>query len=141
MSLIEDEDTNLEMNEESVEKNNVDVAASVLNSSEGWTKTWIEVLIQHSDGSDYCSFDGEEWKSFVQMAEQSDKEIPCSCRSWACFVCACEIVSWIEHVDIAKLSVPLVDVEDNQVLSCIWWIKKECFSDGKFHKIVLRKLL
>jgi ferredoxin len=77
----------------------------------------------------------------VQMAEDHDLEMPVSCCSGACFVCACKIKEWYEHIDIAKLSVPLVDIDEDQVLACVWWVKESAFSDWMFHRIVLQKLM
>jgi ferredoxin len=77
----------------------------------------------------------------VQMAEDHDFEMPVSCCSGACFVCACAIKEWAELVDIAKLSVPLVDIDEDQVLSCVGWVKPSAFSDGLYHRIVLQKLM
>ena len=103
--------------------------------------SWVKVIIQDQQGKEVHSFAAEDHKSFVQMAEDNDIELPVSCCSWACFVCACKIRSWQEHVDIAKLSVPLVDIEEDQVLTCVWWIKSELFSDWWYYEIVLQKLL
>lgn len=86
--------------------------------------------------------------SFYQMAEKHNIEIPVSCCSGACFVCCAQIKQWHDAVQVDKLSMPLVDVERDEstgerkeVLTCIWGIKSECFKDGKYHEIVLQKLM
>jgi len=104
-------------------------------------KEGVDVIVEDLDGKEFCRFAGKSHKSFVEMAEDIGVELPCSCCSGACFVCACQIVSGIDDVDIATLSVPLVDVDKDQVLACVGGIKSSCFSDGKYHKIVLKKLL
>lgn len=101
----------------------------------------VDVFIENTDGVLVHQFQGKEHKSFVQMAEDVGIELPVSCCSGACFVCACRIKDGIDNVDIAKLSVPLVDIDEDQVLSCIGGIKSSCFRDGKYHKIVLQKML
>lgn len=75
------------------------------------------------------------------MAEDQNFEIPSSCRSGACFVCAAKVLKGAECIDIGKMGVPLVDIDEDQILTCIGGIKSECFKDGKVHEVVLEKLL
>lgn len=103
-------------------------------------KKWVQVVIQNSAWEEVVSFDGQPHKSFVAMAEEAWYEMPVSCCSGACFVCACSVAWWQDAVDIATLSVPLVDIESDQVLTCVWWIKEEYFSSW-YHRIVLKQLL
>ena len=105
------------------------------------TASGVKVTIQDAEGNAVNSFMAEEGKSFLEMWEDAWIEMPYSCCSGACFVCAAKVIQWQDSVDAAKLSVPLVDVEDDQVLTCISWVKDEFFSDGKFHEIVLQKLM
>jgi len=75
------------------------------------------------------------------MAEDVGVELPVSCCSGACFVCACRVKEGLDFIDIAKLSVPLVDIDADQILACVAGIKSACFRDGAYHKIVLQKML
>lgn len=104
-------------------------------------KSVVDIFVENSDGVLVHQFPGKEYKSFAQMAEDVGIELPVSCCSGACFVCACKIKDGMDDVDIAKLSVPLVDIDEDQVLACIGGIKSSCFRDGKYHKIVLQKML
>ena len=87
------------------------------------------------------SFSPKIWQSFVEAGEDVGLYMPSSCCAGACFTCACRIVSGQEDVDIGLISVPLVDINADQVLTCVGWLREEIFSDGKFHKIVLQKLV
>lgn len=108
----------------------------------------VQVILQSLEWKEIGRFPGYENMSFYQMAEKHNIEIPVSCCSGACFVCCAQIKQWHEAVQVDKLSMPLVDVERDEstgerkeVLTCIWGIKSECFKDGKYHEIVLQKLM
>lgn len=101
----------------------------------------VIVDILDANGEIEASFTPKMWQSFVEAADDIGITMPTSCCAGACFTCACRIVEWQEDVDIGLLSVPLVDIDDDQVLSCIGGLKDEVFTDGKFHRIVLQKLI
>jgi len=101
----------------------------------------VHITIQDSEGKTLDTFPAEQGKSFLEMSENRGIEIPYSCCSGACFVCAAKVQSGMDAVNPEQMSVPLVEVESDQVLTCIGWVKDECFTDGKFHEIVLQKLL
>lgn len=109
--------------------------------------TGVRVTITNTNGTELGSFEGNSVQSFAQMAAKHGIEIPTSCCAGACFVCCARIMQWYEAIQVDKLSIPLVDVENNpdgsprEVLTCIGGIKPECFKDGKFHHIVLQKML
>jgi ferredoxin len=48
-------------------------------------------MVQDMEGNVLVTFPATETQSFVQMAEDHDFEMPVSCCSGACFVCACAI--------------------------------------------------
>lgn len=102
---------------------------------------WVKVIVQDLEGQNLIEFEANNRETFVEMAEKVGFEIPSSCRSGACFVCAAKILQWQDAIDIGKAWVPLVDVEYDQCLTCIAGVKNEMFGDGKYHKIVLQKLM
>lgn len=101
----------------------------------------VQVEVLDVQGNSEWLFTIKEWQSFAQWAEDAGISLPVSCCSGACFVCACQVKEWLDNVDIGLLQVPLVDIEDDQVLTCVWWVKSQLFHDGQFHKIVLQKIL
>lgn len=101
----------------------------------------IEVELLDSSGNTEGTFSPQQGQSFAEAAEENGLSLPVSCCSWACFVCACRVVSGQEDVDIGLLSVPLVDIDKDQVLTCVGGLKDHLFWDGKYHKIVLQKLI
>lgn len=45
----------------------------------------------------------------------------------------------MEKIDIGKVSVQLIDTDEDQILCCIAGVKDEYFNDGEKHEIVLEK--
>ena len=101
----------------------------------------IIVDVVNADGEIETSFTPKMGQSFVEAADDIGVVMPTSCCAGACFTCACRILEWQDDIDIGLLSVPLVDIDDDQVLACIGGLKDEVFTDGKFHRIVLQKLI
>lgn len=100
----------------------------------------VSVKILDESNKEIFKFNAVDNDNFVEMAEREWFEIPSSCRSWACYVCAAKVIKWWEHIDIWKTWLPLVDIEEDQILSCIWWVKTACFSSDEDCEIILKKL-
>lgn len=93
-----------------------------------------KVTILDRDGADLGNFHMDSKKSILENAEENGIDIWYSCRSGACFACWCHIVAGKEHIDIGKFDIPLVDVEEDDCLSCISWV------DDNFNgEIILKK--
>lgn len=45
----------------------------------------------------------------------------------------------MEFVDIGKLSVPLIDIDEDQVLMCVGGVYDNAFDDGQHHEIIIEK--
>jgi ferredoxin len=101
----------------------------------------IEVELLNANGLSEWIFTPKPGQSFSEAAEDAGLYLSTSCCAGACFTCCCRIKNWLEDVDIGLVSVPLVDIDEDQVLTCVGWLKDTIFSDWKFHKIVLQKLI
>ncbi len=99
----------------------------------------VTVKIIDSAGAPVMEFPASKIGSFSEDAEKAGFEIPTSCRAGACFVCAWRFKKWWECIDIGKVSVPLIDIDEDQVLMCVWWVKDACFADGQDHEIIIEK--
>lgn len=103
------------------------------------TEGKVTVKVIDSAGSEVMTFPATRIWSFSEDAEKAGFEIPTSCRAGACFVCAWRIKWWESNIDIGKVSIPLIDIDEDQVLMCIGWAKDECFVDGEDHEILIEK--
>jgi ferredoxin len=101
----------------------------------------VEVVIENDEGEVLWTVQASKTKSLVESAEDVGIEIPSSCRSGACFVCAARVKEGMEFLDIGKFWIPLVDIDEDQVLTCVCGIKDDVFFVPGYHKIVLEKLL
>lgn len=77
-------------------------------------------IIVPTDGSD----------SIVDLAEKQGLELPYSCRSGACYSCCATVNSGKEFLEQNKTGEQLIDVEPDEFLCCIWWIKPDAFVDS-----------
>jgi len=105
----------------------------------------VTITIKQLDWTPIATFPGEDHISIAQMAKQHDVQFPTSCGIWICGICKCKIVAGHEYVQIDKISPPsriLARDEDGtfqEVLACIWGIKKEALTDNAHHDIILEK--
>ena len=61
--------------------------------------------------------------SILELAENQWLNIWYSCRSGACVSCSCKVISWEENIDIGKMEIPLIDVDQGDILTCCAWLK------------------
>lgn len=101
----------------------------------------VQVELLNAHGESEGVFFPQPGQSLAEAAEESGLSISMSCCAGACFTCACRMIQWQEDVDIGMLSMPLVDIDEDQVLTCIGWLKDYIYNDGTFHKIVLQKII
>lgn len=99
----------------------------------------IIIKIQDSNGELLWEFDAEKDKTIHQMAESHDIWLPLACGAGACFVCAVKILSGKECLQQDLTSPPLVELEEDQFLTCIGGIKAKCFDDEEDYEIILQK--
>lgn len=82
----------------------------------------------------------DEDKSIIDLAEEKNIELPRSCRSWACFSCCASVTSWQEYLDPNKTWEVLIDVDEDEVLTCICWVKSWVFTSWESVEIDLTML-
>jgi len=84
--------------------------------------------------------DQDEEKSITDLAEENGVELPWSCRSGACFACCATVSKGKEHLDQNKTWEMLIDVDDDEVLTCICWVSSKVFEAGESVEIDLTML-
>ncbi len=98
----------------------------------------VMIRVLDRDGSVLGSFAASQHESILDTAEKNNIDIGYSCRSGACFACACHVQQWQEYIDIGKFGYPLVDVEEEDCLTCIGWIMDDARS-GSPKEIIIKK--
>jgi len=104
-------------------------------------KMTVKVKINDTDGNLLQEFIGEDDKSFHVMAEEAKVDIPIACGAGACLVCAVRVIEGMEYVQPDKIQAPLVETEEDQILTCISGIKTEALESDEEYTIVLQKIL
>lgn len=83
------------------------------------TVSWTKIIIQNHDQSVLGEFMADYNSSILEQAEAIWIDIWYSCRSWACYACACKVIQWSDQIDIWQYGIPLVDLEEDDILSCV----------------------
>jgi ferredoxin len=99
----------------------------------------IKIIVQDSKWVELWSFEAEKWKLITEMAQMNNVEIPFSCGAGACGLCLCEVIEWRELIDGAFLNHPLMELYENEVLTCISAIKDEYFEKEWDYTIILKR--
>lgn len=99
----------------------------------------IKIIVQDSAGTELGSFIAEKGKIITEMAAEHDIEIPFSCGSGSCGLCLCEVLEWRELINDSFLQHPLMEMYENEVLTCISAIKDEYFEKEWDFTVVLKR--
>lgn len=100
----------------------------------------IKITVQWSDWTTIWSFAAKKWETIMALAQANNVEIPFSCGAWACGLCLCYIVKWWEFINKEYTTPSFMQLEEDQVLTCIAAVKDECFDDENVNvEIVLKR--
>ena len=111
---------------------------STTNTQSG--KNITHVTVQDHDGSVLGEFLADRHQSLLESAEAAGIDIGYSCRSGACYACACKVTKGIEWLDIGQFGVPLVDLEEDDVLTCVCGVRDERWLDWQEHQVIIKRM-
>ena len=99
----------------------------------------IKITVQATDWTDLGSFEAKKWETIMALAQANNVEIPFSCGAGACGLCLCYIIQWWEYINKAYTNPSFMELDEDQVLTCIAAVKDECFDDENANiEIVLK---
>ena len=100
----------------------------------------IKITVRWNDWTVLGSFDAKKWGTIMALAQANSVEIPFSCGAWACGLCLCYIVQWWEYINKAYTTPSFMELDEDQVLTCIAAVKDECFDDENTNiEIILKR--
>lgn len=100
----------------------------------------IKITVQATDWSNLGSFEAKKWETIMALAQANSIEIPFSCWAWACGLCLCYIVKWWEFINKAYTTPSFMELDEDQVLTCIAAVKDEYFDDENANiEIILKR--
>lgn len=102
-----------------------------------WGQT--QVTVHDNDGTVMWQFMADRHQSLLESAESVGIDIGYSCRSGACYACACTVQEGMQGLDIGQFGVPLVDLEEEDVLTCVAGIRDERWMDWQNHEVSITK--
>ena len=100
----------------------------------------IKITVQWSDWTEIGSFAAKKWETIMALAQANSVEIPFSCWAWACGLCLCYIIKGWEYINKAYTTPSFMELDEDQVLTCIAAVKDECFDDENTNvEIILKR--
>ena len=72
------------------------------------------------------------------MAKIAGIDLPISCGVGICGFCRSKIIAGKEYIDIGKKSMPMKDLEEDEVFICVGWILSSALTDEEEHEIILQ---
>lgn len=112
--------------------------------NDGWevvnTAPSIKITVQWSDWTEIGSFAAKKWETIMASAHANNVEIPFSCGAGACGLCLCYIVQWWEYINKEYTTPSFMQLDEDQVLTCIAAVKDESFDNVNANiEIVLKR--
>ena len=98
----------------------------------------VQVIIHNSEGKELVRFAGEESKTFYQMAKEAGIELPISCGVGVCGFCRSKIIAGKEYIDIGKKSMPMKELDEDELFICVGWIKSSALIDPEEQEIIIQ---
>ena len=131
------------VNNEWVVVNETTAPENVLQDNGGAVETTtpsIKITVQWNDWTEIGSFAAKKWETIMALAQANNVEIPFSCGAGACGLCLCYIVQWWEYINKEYTTPSFMQLDEDQVLTCIAAVKDECFDDENANiEIILKR--
>jgi len=131
------------VNDEWVVVNETTTPENVLQDNGGAVETTtpsIKITVQWNDWTEIGSFAAKKWETIMALAQANNVEIPFSCGAGACGLCLCYIVQWWEYINKEYTTPSFMQLDEDQVLTCIAAVKDECFDDENANiEIILKR--
>ena len=110
------------------------------SNNQSW-QSQTQVTVKDHDGTVMWQFMADRHQSLLESAEAADIDIGYSCRSGACYACACKVEKGLEWVDIGQFGVPLVDLEEEEdILTCVAGVRDERWHDWQAHEVSITRM-
>ncbi len=84
-----------------------------------------KVVITDHTGTQAAAFDSVADESVGSQAQDAGAPIPFSCGVGACRTCVCTVKKGKEYLDRAAIGPQHIDVEEDEILSCICGVKAD----------------
>ena len=89
-----------------------------------------KIIIKNNDGKKVAAFKDNGDDSIGVQAQDNGADIPFSCGVGACRTCVGKCTSGKEHVNKEAIGTQHIDVEDDEILTCIAGVKEDAPDDA-----------
>lgn len=71
------------------------------------------------------------WESLLKQLTEAGVNIHHACTNGMCASCMCFVEKWEEFLDKSFRMDPEFPLWEGEILTCIWWFKKDISQDGE----------
>lgn len=82
--------------------------------------------------------DAKLWQTLLKQIIDAWIEMQSACNFWICAACMCQIEKWEEFIDKSFRHEPWFPLWDDEVMTCIWAIKKE--AENEQGEVILKTI-
>lgn len=98
----------------------------------------MKITIKNSFWEILATIPRELWKTLLSTIQKSWIEIHNACQTWICRACMCNIEKGGEYIDKNFKNESWFPLRDEEVMTCIAWIKKDFIDLDK--EIILKTI-
>ena len=96
----------------------------------------IRIKLKDPQGN-WHEFEGDSKKTILEQCEEKGIPCPFACRAGACQVCACTVKGDKSHLVPEFGGDKLIEIEEDQFLTCIGSVTESAEGSDKIHEIEL----
>lgn len=90
-----------------------------------------KVTVNDQSGEENSAFKANTDEALGSQAQDAGSPIPFSCGVGACRTCICRVEKGMEHIDKEAVSPMHIEVEENEILSCVAGLKPDAPDDAE----------
>lgn len=90
----------------------------------------MKITIKNNQGNIIKTIDAEIGKTLLNQLTNAWIEMQSACNFGICAACMCQIEAWEEFLDKSFRHEPWFPLWDDEIMTCIWWIKKEMVNEN-----------
>lgn len=90
-----------------------------------------KITVKDPSGATAAEFTANSDEALGSQAQDAGAPIPFSCGVGACRTCICKVEKGLEHIDKEAVSPMHIEIDDDEILSCVAGIKPGTAEDAE----------
>jgi len=89
----------------------------------------MKIIIKAKSGDIIKEFPADVNKTILSQLREQEVEVASACQHWICGACMMHIESGLDSVIKNKKTEAWFPLAENELMTCIWWIKEWATED------------